>query len=564
MWDEYGIVSRTASLESITRLRPSPGAPATLVNLIGAPRSGKSVLLHQCIALFEPTTPTLLLDFGQQPGYSMVARVPLANVVTHLRGGIAALAAAAFQMPEAVSDPTSDETLAELSVGLFTTFRTVAMDEPLVVLLDNVQTFPAWTWLQVSFLLPLCKQPVLVVCASRTQLPWEHWQLRERCIVADVPPFTPAEASRYFATHGGYRVPETLLPTIIRQPLYPDTLQHVQRQVQKTSADWAVPASVVLPLESLPDSDPLLYYCGWLRALDNTLMLDVLSLPEVAGKLPPTVTVSRSRLLRTLQRWRSVGYIYVGDTTERLVRRLRVQLEDHVRQHDPDVYRAIVQRVAQVYAGRVRTGRTASDVTTALLDWLAYATPAMLMNDADDANALWQGQLAAMLNEIAVTGDTLLGSLYHDQDLVALLADANVLDTVTALLRQQMVATAPGMPLLQRQREHALQQRTVASWNSVPALALVREHYPGGVRGLLADIAGVADEDATFTLQQLRGCMNDHAIAPTVMHEIMVAVQAAGLVQYQHTTHRCTVAPNVRYLFTHMAGASNLVPDQRG
>ncbi len=563
MWDEPGIVSRTASLESITRLRPTPSAPALLINLIGAPHSGKSVLLHQCVALFEPTTPTLLLDFGRPPGYSMITRVPLASVATHLRESIAALAVSTFPMPEVVRDPTSDEVLAELPVGLYTTFRMVGRDEPLVVLLDNVQTFPAWSWLQSSFLLPLCKQPMLVVCASRTQLPWDHWQLRERCRVEEVPPFTPAEASRYFADHGGYRIPETVLPVFMHQPCYPDALQHVQRQLQKTSADWAVPASVALPLDSLPDSDPLLYYCGWLRALDNTLMLEVLNLPEVATQLPPTVTVSRSRLLRTLQRWRSVGYIYAGDTTERLVRCLRVELENHVRQHDPATYRAIVQHVVHVYEGRVRTGRTASDVTMAFLDWLAYATAAMLLNDADDAYAVWHRQLFAMLNELAVPGDILLSSLYHDQDVVALLADSGVLDAVTDVLRQQMVAGAPSVPLLQRQRENALQQRTVASWNSVPALALIREQYPGGVRGLLADIANLAADDATFTLQQLRGRMYDHAIAPAVMHEMLVAVQAAGLVQYQHTTHRCTVAPNVRYLLTRAAGVTTLVPHPR-
>lgn len=557
---ESNIIPRLGMLESILRLRPNQ-QESIIVNLIGLRNTGKSVVLSQLYEKFAPAAPVIWLDFAPQP-LPLVQRSSqsLEAIVSQLSEQVEALEYLSIEQsppddPD-THDPSPPEGDAKASLLISTDY--IDIESSIVVLLDHISELNAWKWVQAELLSPLIEQPVLIVCVSREQLSWDYWRLRDACKELEIQPFTSAEASEYFAQQGGYIVPIEIIPALIGEELYPYSLEEELREFQKQAGYWPVPESVTLPLSTLPASDPLLYYCGWLRTFHIEVMIELLELPalETVLALPQDLRERRSMLRTALTRWRNAHYIQVNDPTERLIQPLRQTLERHISENDPELYLAIISHAAAVYARRALNGNATSDVIRSILEWLYYATMVLLTLDTDEAHIDWEEQLSHLLGETGLPVSLLAISLYNDQEVVRHLNKAKLLPIVDRYLQTNTMTNPAALTSEQRKRKQAVQQRILASWNNNPTLAAVKTAYPGGVKILLADIADIADHNGCFDMTDLRRTMQQHNLDQPARRRVIRAIQEAGLVQYNRVTQQFELEPAARNLL----GSEGYIP----
>jgi hypothetical protein len=516
-------------------MQPASHDHASIVNLTGLAATGKSVVLRQLYEQFAPSVPTIWIDCAPQAtiaGKSVPSS--FAEIVAELSDRVDALEYLSIEQvpPEERDSDYIAPPDGSLWAALQMSVAGVDASSPLVVLIDHINELRAWKWLQQAFVLPLQEQPALIICASRDELSWDYWPLRNACTRQEIPPFTVAEASAYFAQQHGYIVPTHVIPTLITDELYPYALQEELREFQKQIGDWPLPEP--LPLMQLPAEDPLLYYCGWLRIFQIDVMMEMLAWPalEAALALPGEPRARRSMLRATLTRWRAAQYIYVYDSTERLIYGLRRMLAEHIAGHEPEFYRAIVHLAAEIYARRVRAVNTTSEKIRSFLEWLYYSTTPGLLARSSDAQVAWEAELQTMLQQAGLAGSVLAISLYSDQDVVRRLDTAGQLAIVDRYL-QEMAARPEALSTTeQRKRRQAIQQRILTNWNNDPTLDPVKTAYPGGVKELLVALDRRADEFDCFTMKDLRDILQQAGVSQAARRPMVRAIQEAGLVQY--------------------------------
>jgi hypothetical protein len=563
MTSEQKIIPRPAVVASLLSLRPSQHNEAVIVNLTGLKDTGKSKVLRLLYEHLAPTVPVVWIDFAPQPeSPGDPAPTSLSDIITHLNERVEALEYLSFeQVPVdacAIDDVSSPD--GSLRAVLRMSVDDVDAASPLVVLLDHINELQAWKWIQKELLTPLSEQPALIVCASHDALSWDYWLLRNACTRQDIPPFTAAEAAAYFAQHGGYQVPAIIIPALIDEELYPYTLKEEVREFQKQVGDWPVPPSVALPLATLPDSDPLLYYCGWLRMFQIDVMMELLTLPalEAVLTLPHDPRERRGMLRTALTTWRQKQYIHVSDTTERLIQHLRHTLAQHVSRHDSQHYQAIANRAAEIYDQRARAGSATSEKLRSFLEWLYYSTTPFLASDPEDARSAWEAHLKDLLQASGLPGSLLAVSLYRDQEVVHRLHETGRLSVVDTEIQAHTTTAAQPLTTEQRKRRQAVQQRILATWNNNPTLAPVKTAYPGGIKVLLADIAQRTDQHDCFTTTDLRSMMQQAGVDQSARRGIIRAIQEAGLVQYDQHSQQFTLEPAARNLLNedeHVSGS---------
>ncbi len=564
MTSEQILIPRPAIIDSLRRMQPAARNHANIVNLTGLAATGKSVLLRQLYEQMAASMPTIWIDFAPQadrPGNPATAT--LADIVAELSERVEALEYLSIEQipPEERDRDYIAPPDAALRAALQLSVAHIDASAAVLVLVDHINELRAWKWLQQAFVLPLQEQPALIICASRDELSWDYWPLRNACSRQEVPPFTADEASAYFAQQGGYIVPARIIPALITEELYPYTLQEELHEFRKQNGDWPLPETPELLPASLPAADPLLYYCGWLRMFQIDAMMELLALPELAAALmlPSDARERRSMLRTALTGWRRAQYIYVHDSTERLILNLRQAIAAHIAAHDPERYEAIARRAAEIYAARVNTVNTTPEKIRAFLEWIYYSTQPLLAAPDADEQATWADQFAALLQQSGLPHSLLAVSLYGDQEVVQRLAAIEQLAIVEQQLRPTPAGPAADPTTEQRKRRRAVQQRILTTWNNDPTLAPVKTAYPGGVKELLADIAHRADANDCFTMQDLRDILQQANVGQADRRPILRAIQEAGLVQYHQDEQQFVLEPAARSAL----GAEEIMPGQR-